>query len=1007
MPEHDPDYEADLPTGAYEALPEDPPPPDPEDALPPSQLMTGAHPALQDPRTAPTIQSDPPQLDPRTAPTIQSDPPQLDPATTPTVHTPPPPVGAPTQTSLGVTADAPESRTALAPHEVDTVLTPPRATAAPGYDVASAPTIVPATPAPRRSWAGWVLTLAFLGAVGALGYRAWREQRARELAPRAILTHPEPGTWVDGDVRIRGTVELTGARLELAGQAIDLGDGTEFEFLLGGLPDGVHTYTLKISGLVDGTRVEGTQPVVVRVDRTPPEVVIASPSEDGLLPNPPRLELRVRDSSKVQISVRGAARLNQAVEPGAGWALLSLPLTLEPGPHEVLLSAMDEAGHAVEVVRRFRVAPPDEPPAPPPPTEAPRITFGFAPDALLGAGVLPIQVAGAEHVEVRVDKHPLEAPYRLTAELADGSHELKVRAGSGLFEVVRTSTFRFDGRPPALELQVPASARSPLTLEGRLLDADPAARATLAIDGAAPQPLTFPVELLLTPGEHSLVIATEDTAGNTATHRHTVRIEATAPPPPPVEPPQPPPFVPADWIEPLPATSSTRLTVRGRVPRGIEAVVFVDGAARARSMTLPLVVNLLPGTRSVEVRAERQGAAAQVVARGTVEVDSRAPEVLTLEVTPVREGWVQVAGRVRESGFGEVTTQLLVNGQLKPGSLPQTLPLRRGLNTFLLQVYDERGRKHEATERVTYEPTLVIPKPEVEQLPGSWGQVELPQISGTLVEVRGTLNYAGLNVLVREGGEVLGESATLPFAVRVEPAGREHRLTVVAVDRSGRQQQLLERAVLISDREPVIRSVKLEPSGHDKGQVTVDAILQGQGRVRLTVTHNGRPIDPARPIPLAPGYNLIKARVSDDAGRESQLRIVARFFPATRTSTPLLLARPETGRPGELRAVDAYFEADYREALGELKEVLKGASSPVDPLVLRAASYLRLAQPMLEGIARTQQLTEAKTAIDTAIRNAGSQRVRADHYELQAQILEDLGRPTEAEQARNQANRLR
>ena len=78
MNAHDPDFEADLPTGAYQPIPADAPPPLDEDELPPSQLLTGAHDVRDpsdDPAIVATVRTDPPSPtgDPRTDPTVLVD----------------------------------------------------------------------------------------------------------------------------------------------------------------------------------------------------------------------------------------------------------------------------------------------------------------------------------------------------------------------------------------------------------------------------------------------------------------------------------------------------------------------------------------------------------------------------------------------------------------------------------------------------------------------------------------------------------------------------------------------------------------------------------------------------------------------------------------------------------------------------------------------------------------------------------------------------------------------
>ncbi|MCA8926218.1 MAG: hypothetical protein KDD82_30705, partial [Planctomycetes bacterium] len=440
--------------------------------------------------------------------------------------------------------------------------------------------------------------------------------------------------------------------------------------------------------------------------------------------------------------------------------------------------------------------------------------------------------------------------------------------------------------------------------------------------------------------------------------------------------------------------------VQGEVPAGVFLNVWVNGAQRAQGRTLPLVLTLPAGTHQLEVRARSGRGNPTVVARGAVVVDDAPPRVLDFQVRPVREGMVQVEATLRLSGIGRVTQELWLNGRALPGELPRTVALNPGVNNFLLRVRDEGGRQHEVSHRSTY---LAPPPAPPPPLPGQWGIASLPTHSGTLVEVQGTLKHNGLSVLVREAGRKLGESKGLPFLVRVEPG--ERVLEVVAVDASGRQQVLLQKSVVISDLPPQIRSLKLTADGHDRVRVGIDVLERGQGKVQLTVEHNGRAANHALPLKLSPGYNLIYVAVKDDAGRVDDRAAIVRFFPATQTSGPMIRQGGESGLPSEARALRQFYAGDYRGALGLLDNLLRAQRSPVDLYALRAAAHLGLAQ-QFQDLQRQQQLNEALTAATSAILNA-SQSVRSDHYELRARIQDALGRPSQAEQDRNQANRLR
>jgi len=357
-----------------------------------------------------------------------------------------------------------------------------------------------------------------------------------------------------------------------------------------------------------------------------------------------------------------------------------------------------------------------------------------------------------------------------------------------------------------------------------------------------------------------------------------------------------------------------------------------------------------------------------------------------------------VTGVRQLTGRGRVRQELTVNGQRMPSAPPLMVPLKRGPNHFLLRVRDESGQQDQAVESLDYTPP---PPPPPHPLPGRWGEIQLPDVSGTALRVDGRLFHNGLSVVVREAGRELGKSNTLPFYVRgVQPG--ERQIEVCAVDASGRQRELLSRKVLVSDLAPLVRGLQVTPKGHDKVQVGIDAVLQGKGQVTLRVEHNGAQVPPDAVLELTPGYNLVWATARDEAGRDDQKFILLRYFPATRKSTSRILQRGETSKVEEAYAVRAYFAGDYRGALGKLHLLLNAHRGVADLYALSARTRLGIAQ-QLQGHQRGQQLTEAVYDAGRAVASAQ----RPYLYEIQAQTYDALGQGTKAEAARRQANLLR
>ena len=506
-----------------------------------------------------------------------------------------------------------------------------------------------------------------------------RQARARWFAPPAAppalaLTSPGAGAWAEDEVRIvgrvsglsEGSARIEGGGPDEQGQQATLGPQGELELVLRGLPEGAHERTLVVRGRpaqarADAEPLELRRPLVLRVDRSAPELTLLEPADGARLPGgqPLSLRLSVRDASSVTLAVRVdgvATRLPTTISSPAGEErLVTLP-ALSPGPHQLRVEAMDAAGRTTRIERRVEVgdppeqppappeqppappeqppAPPEQPPAPPeqppaPPAAPPRIVVtwpGGTLGELLGAGAgggLLVHVEEATEVEVALDGQVVahSAPWQLDPSgLADGEHRLDVLARGPGGEAREQRRFLRDGTAPQLlGLRVTGPA-SPLLLEGQVQDAlDPRPRLSLRLDGGAPAELTgLPARIDLAPGPHTLRVEATDRAGNTSAQELQVQVAAPpappAPVPPPVEPtpPTPPPPVPPP-VEPGPPPPPP-------APAVGELLVRIPARARQRFTIEALAPAALPaGTRAEVVSGS------SLLAQGTLPLACQLP----------------------------------------------------------------------------------------------------------------------------------------------------------------------------------------------------------------------------------------------------------------------------------------------------------------------------------------------------------------------------------------------
>ncbi len=436
-------------------------------------------------------------------------------------------------------------------------------------------------------------------------------------APQATLRWmaPQEGEWIGREsalalVAAAGLPE--GAGLTIAGQPAALVDGVyRAEVALRDLPEGPQV--LEAAAPAQGLSARRT----IRVDRSPPRLVVEAPSTAELETQAATAELRgqVLDAAPVRLTADGE---DVAVAEGGAF---TLRVALAPGAsRSVTLQARDAAGNTADagpyVLRRAR----------------PLHRVGLAlespaPGAVLGAR--EVEVVGSLEAEgvpaglaVRVNGEAavlVGARFRARVRAAaDGELELVVTAsGEGYAAAELRRKVVLDATPPVLTLLAPG--KSPVVtpdavvrFEGRVAEARLAA---LTIDGEPVVPDAegrFHADVPARAQERTVEVRATDRAGNAAAPL-SVRVRRDAPLVLTVAHPR--------EGQRLPTRTNTWIPVVGRVEHlqpGDEVLVNGSGAEVAPDGSWLIGVEIEEkGAQTIEVSARRGG---RVVARTRVPV---------------------------------------------------------------------------------------------------------------------------------------------------------------------------------------------------------------------------------------------------------------------------------------------------------------------------------------------------------------------------------------------------
>ncbi len=189
-----------------------------------------------------------------------------------------------------------------------------------------------------------------------------REGDGRPTSPpvslEVVVDAPDPAAWVtSATVVVRGRALRPvdgGAGPLLArvgdGAPVPVAPSGEFEAPLR-LPDGVHRVPVVVTAAPGASPAEGRTTHVVRVDRTPPRLLVSSP-HDGLRTGAGEVWLRARVADAqpwVEVTIAGAgARRVVRLERGQP---LDERLELPLGTSRIELEAVDALGHAATLSR--------------------------------------------------------------------------------------------------------------------------------------------------------------------------------------------------------------------------------------------------------------------------------------------------------------------------------------------------------------------------------------------------------------------------------------------------------------------------------------------------------------------------------------------------------------------------------------------------------------------------------------------------------------------------------
>jgi Tol biopolymer transport system component len=484
-------------------------------------------------------------------------------------------------------------------------------------------------------------------------------------APAApVITSPDNATVTGGsDVVVAGTAEPNATVHVSDGGAVvatATADGGGAWATHAQLSDGAHTLVATATDAVGNTSATSAG-VTITVDTQPPAAPTVTAPVDGAVIATTSLDVSgaTEAGATVTVTVDGATAGVVATDAAGAWSLSVIGLA--DGAHAVSATAVDTVGNisAASAVTHVVVD-----------TTAPDVPVITSPSDGSTTNTHNITVGGTAEPGMHVQVHDgvallgtalsgSDGGWSMTASLADGTHQLVVRAAD---DAGNAST---DSAPVQLSVDTTAPAPPQLTA--------PAAGAltsntTVVVSGAAEPGSAIRIydgtvrvgaataddtgawttTLTLTDGVHTFGADATDAAGNTSatSPARAITVDTTAPGAPLL-------LAPADGA----LTSSAQVLVRGTAEAGAHVTVTVDNNATASASaaadgTWSTTAALADGAHTITATAtDAAGNTSQTSLVATFVVDSTAPAAPTL--TAPADGTSTTATTVPVAGHSE------------------------------------------------------------------------------------------------------------------------------------------------------------------------------------------------------------------------------------------------------------------------------------------------------------------------------------------------------------------
>ncbi len=615
--------------------------------------------------------------------------------------------------------------------------------------------------------------------------------------------------------------------------------------------------------------------VIVGTDKTPPKLVITSPTQN-LITKESRITCSgtVSDETRVTLTIDG-----EVVFRGRSGAF-SEKIQLKEGINTITFVAKDLFGNETKEMRQVQLD-----------TKPPQLTVTSPADGYkTSSSTVTVSGKMVDATPVTVTVNDQNVPVSSAGTFTD---QVPINVGQNTITIVVTdaagntttqtrTVTRTGSNAPTLVVTQPidgfATKENTVTVQGTAVDSS-GTTLTVTVNGSSVAIGTggaFSTQATLTEGTNTITIVATNGSGQSTAVTRTVKKDST------------PPLLSVTNPTDGQLTRDSSVVVLGTVTDASVVTLTVNGQQTIidPSGTFSAIVSLNEGTNQVNVTAIDALGNTSTITR-TIIKDTTPPTILiTSNITLTRDSLTTITGKVSDV----TSVQVIVDGQpvtvqsdgstslATSGSFSRTIALVEGTNQIYVEATDALG--NQSTQTVTI---IRDSQPPVITLSSS---NDNKITKDSVVSVKGTVSDSSSMTITVNGKDVTINGGT--FETTVTLIEGVNTITIVATDAVG-NSSTITRKVIRDTQAPALAITNPADGFITKDtSVTVKGITSDLNGVSLTI--NGQLLNVGidstftTQVSLKEGINTITVTAADSAGNTTTLNRMVR----RKTTIPVL-----------------------------------------------------------------------------------------------------------------------